>query len=374
MFKRVSLRWRMTIMTALLLSGCCIGLTLVLNFSTFRLAGSIVAAVTTPAQGGDAAIDTQPMLPLSPADPTQQAKQYYQMESILFMVMFVLLGSALTYYVAGRTLEPVKSLNEQVKKLGVRNLSDTLSVPPTRDELAELTQSFNEMTDKLHEAFSMQQRFSVNVAHELRTPLTVLQTKIDVFHKKSVHTTEEYQALITAVQKQTTRLRDLIKNLLDMTNMESAKQEEVFIQDLLEDIIGELSCLARDKQITLSLQCGKERVYGVPDLLYRVFYNLIENAINYNTSGGQVLVEVCEVPTGLSVAIKDTGIGIPDAQKSFVFEPFYRVDSSRSREIGGAGLGLAMVDSIVRHYGGTIELTSLQPHGTCFKVMFHQKK
>lgn len=375
MFKKLSLRWRMTIMTALLLSACCIGLTLVLNHSTFQLANSIEAATTTPAIDPNSAItnDVQPMMPLLPAEQTQQAIYYYQIESILFMIVAVLLGSSLTYYVSGHILEPVNKLNKQVKKLSVINLSETLDIPPANDEIAELTQSFNEMTDKLHEAFSMQQRFSSNAAHELRTPLTVLQTKIDVFHKKEQHTTQEYEALVSIVQKQTTRLRSLIKNLLDMTNMEDDIQQKVILYTLFEDILNELSVLAEERQVSLSIQCGNESIIGNPELLYRAFYNIVENAIKYNVVNGNVQVHIEKNTSDkFSIHISDTGIGIPDDSKKYIFTPFYRVEKSRSRAMGGAGLGLSIVDKIIQQHGGTISITDVEPQGTCFRIDFNK--
>ena len=282
MFKRLSLRMRLTLTTAILITVCCVGLAIVLNASAFRLVDVIDATkITTPAYEIGTApmyeISTPEKVPLYPMLELQQAKQGYRIESILYTILAVLLGSVLTYYVSGKSLRPVKVLNEQVKNINVHNLSETLDVPSTRDEIAELTQSFNEMTNKLDEAFLMQQRFSASAAHELRTPLTVLQTKIDVFNKKEQHSITEYDALIKSISNQTRRLRSLVSNLLDMTNLEDyVEQQVIVLGELLEEIQEELAGISREKNISLFIIGDSNSVYGNLDLLYRAFYNLIE--------------------------------------------------------------------------------------------------
>lgn len=381
MFKKLPLRWRLTFITALLITVCCIGLTVVLNFSAYRLVNSIDAAViTTPAQGiGDAPIsnaENSEMVHSMDAENLQQAKQGYRTESIIYTIIAVLIGSALTYYISGKALRPVKALNQKVKNMNVHNLSQTLEVPPTKDEISELTQSFNEMTHKLEEAFLMQQRFSASAAHELRTPLAVLQTKIDVFNKKEQHTVEEYNALVSVMEKQTIRFRGLVSNLLDMTNMDDDyEQQVILLSDLFEDIFDELSHTANEKHVTLSMQCDENSVYGNADLLYRAFYNLVENAMKYNVQSGKVEVSAYSCgESKVEVSIKDTGIGIPDHLKKHIFEPFYRVDKSRSRKMGGAGLGLSIVDSIIKKHNGTVMVSNNESSGTCFTVMLPKVK
>ncbi len=375
MFKRLSLRMRLTLTTAILITVCCVGLTIVLNASAFRLVDVIDATkITTPAYEIGTApmyeISTPETVPLYPMLELQQAKQGYRMESILYTILAVLLGSVLTYYVSGKSLRPVKVLNEQVKNINVHNLSETLDVPSTRDEIAELTQSFNEMTNKLDEAFLMQQRFSASAAHELRTPLTVLQTKIDVFNKKEQHSITEYDALIKSISNQTRRLRSLVSNLLDMTNLEDyVEQQVIVLGELLEEIQEELAGISREKNISLFIIGDSNSVYGNLDLLYRAFYNLIENAIKYNLPGGKVEIIIhSKEEKKVTVTINDTGIGIPDNFKKHIFEPFFRVDKSRSREMGGAGLGLSIVDNIIRKHNGTVAVSDNKYGGTCFTV------
>ena len=376
MFKKLSLQYRLTITTALLITCICISLTVVLNFSANRLANRIEATVAIPAKSIDDEYNVEngsdiPALSFAPSDDAQLAKQSFMLESILFTIIAVLVGSGITYYVVGRALDPVRRLNKQVKNINAFNLSETIEVSETKDELAELTESFNEMTDKLHEAFLMQQRFSASAAHELRTPLTILQTKMDVFSKKENHTQEEYETLVTDVKKQTTRLRNLIRDLLDMTVIDSVPGDEFSLSDLLEDIIDELSILASEKGIHLSLECADNIVIvGQIDLLHSAFYNLLENGIKYNVPNGSVDISACtNEGRKVAVFIKDTGIGIPDNMKKQVFEPFFRVDKSRSREMGGAGLGLSLVDTIIRKHGGCIVISDNSGGGSCFKIV-----
>nr|WP_211750131.1 HAMP domain-containing sensor histidine kinase [Paenibacillus sp. Marseille-Q4541] len=379
MLKKMPIRLRLTVMTVALLTICCVGLTLILNISADRMATRISASLVLPAQevGEDGSVDEsfQPpaigMAPTTPSADSEQARVDFKMDSIMYMLLVVILGGFLTYYIAGKALKPLDTLNGQVKNINVHNLSETLSVPPTKDEIAELTVTFNEMTDKLDHVFMMQGRFSANAAHELRTPLAVLQTKVDVFKKKTDHTKEEYDALIHVIEKQTHRLRGLVGNLLDMTNMDDiGEQSSIYVKDIFEDIISELSHIAKDNQVTLSLDCDHSVIFGNTDLLYRAFYNLVENGIKYNIEGGTVEVIVNRLgKEQVSIQIKDTGIGIAKENKKNIFEPFYCVDKSRSRQKGGAGLGLSIVDSIIKKHHGTLTVTDNENGGTCFNVI-----
>lgn len=375
MFHKISIQWRLTILSAIMLTICCVGLTIVLNLSAFRLADQIDATViTTPA------IDTtqiqinepmmQELIPSTPSEELQEAKRGFSTQSILYMLFVILGGSALIYYVTGKSLKPLDQLNKQVKNITIHNLSDTLPVPPSNDEIAELTQSFNDMTDKLRDAFLTQERFSASAAHELRTPLAILQTKIDVFRKKNIETNNDYEALISIFEKQISRLRGLVGNLLDMTNMRDEREKtNISLRDMFEDIISELSIVANNKHVQLSLHCDNCTMYGNVDLLYRAFYNLVENAIKYNVDGGFVKVSISEtLNKQVEIQVSDCGIGIPDEMKKHIFEPFYRVDKSRSRELGGAGLGLSIVDRIIKMHGGKIMVFDNEPVGTCFKI------
>lgn len=370
MFKNVSIKLRITMLTAMVLITCCVGLTIVLNLSATQLFIKVVPEEHAIPPG-----ESQHLVTPFPKNykyiNIEQAKHGFRVESILYMFGIVIAGSTLTYYVAGKALQPLTSLNNQVKNIHVHNLSDSLDVPHTKDEIADLTHSFNEITDKLSEAFLIQKRFSASAAHELRTPLTVLQTKLDVFKKKNEHTVAEYDSIIIAFEKQIHRLRALVSNLLDMTHMNDNNDTSYMsLEELFEDIVSELSAISNAKNITLSLQCDDSEVFGNPDLLYRAFYNLVENGIRYNSPNGKVDIETKKIEKGrCQILIKDTGIGIPNEMKKHIFEPFYRVDTSRSRAIGGAGLGLSIVDHIIKKHNGSIEVSDNPNGGTCFTIV-----
>ena len=208
------------------------------------------------------------------------------------------------------------------------------------------------------------------IRDRLRTPLTVLQTKLDVFKKSSTHTDDEYQKIIATFEKQVERLRHLITVLLDMANIENnTEQDTVNLQDVLEDIVSELTPVAEKSKVTLSINCDDITVIGNLDLLYRAFYNLVENGIKYNKKNGTVAISAKQLSNNrVEILIADTGIGIPNGMKKQIFEPFFRVDKSRSREMGGAGLGLAMVDSIIKKHKGNISVTDTKNGGSCFKI------
>lgn len=379
MLKKMPIRLRLTVMTVALLTICCVGLTLILNLSADRMATKIDATLLLPSkevhEGGwfdeSYQAPSSKVHPATPTNDSQQARDDFRMESIMYMLFVVVGGGLLTYYISGRALKPLDTLNDQVKNINVHNLSETLSVPPTKDEIAELTVTFNEMTDKLDHVFMMQGRFSASAAHELRTPLSVLQTKVDVFKKKKDHTKEEYHALIGVIEKQTNRMRGLVDNLLDMMNMDDiGEQSSIYVKDIFEDMISELSHIAKDNHVTLSLVCDHSVVFGNTDLLYRAFYNLVENGIKYNIDGGKVEIVVNRLSNEyVLIQIKDTGIGIDEKNKENIFEPFYRVDKSRSRQLGGAGLGLSIVDTIIKKHNGTITVSDNENGGTCFNIV-----
>lgn len=219
----------------------------------------------------------------------------------------------------------------------------------------------------------MQKRFSADAAHELRTPLAVLTTKIDVFKKKTSHSKEQYDELITIFEKQTARLSELVVTLLEMTDMnDDFDKEPIHLQAILQEVVTELSPIADEKEIELHLTGVDGAVQGNIDLLYRAFYNIVENAIKYNHAGGAVNIQVQSNNHQIMVAIKDTGIGISDEEKKNIFEPFYRVDQSRSRAMGGSGLGLAIVEGIMNKHNGKITVTSNETGGTCFQIFLEQ--
>ncbi len=374
MMNKVSLRMRLTIFITGLLVISSMALTSIINFSAIKMASQIEASIVTPAIPFYPAIEETPFENGTPAqgtsEPIHKVKRNFYSESLLAMLFVIAGGGFFTWYMAGKTLAPVKDLSVQIKNITVHNLAKEITVPPTKDEIADLTESFNEMTGRISEAFESQRRFSASAAHELRTPLAVLQTKVDVFKKKSVHSTEEYEGLINVISAQTERLSNLIKDLLNMTCVEENPiNEEVDLYLDLSDIIEELQPIADKRKVSLNLNAVDLSVYGNSSLLQRAFYNLIENAIKYNTPGGSVSVNLSNTNGNVLITVTDTGIGIPEDMKFQIFEPFFRVDKSRSRELGGAGLGLSMVKTILDNHGGTISVKDNIPNGTIFEII-----
>ncbi|MEG0292118.1 MAG: HAMP domain-containing sensor histidine kinase [Anaerovoracaceae bacterium] len=377
MFNKISIRVRITLISVALLIVCCFGLTLLLNNSAGKIVNTIVAASElTDAKP----LDNENNVHTAPTEEgtligppvAATAKESFRMDSLIYMLLMVVCGGALTYYVLGRALKPLKNLNEQVKSVHANNLSESIMVPTTKDEIADLTESFNDMMNKINHAFCLQQEFSASAAHELKTPLAVLQAKIDVFRLQKSHGNAEYEALISVFEKQIYRLRGLVANLLSMTQSEYEEEKSsICIKEIFADIFEELGTVANEKNVKLSMESDESIIKGNLDSIYRALYNLVENAIKYNINGGSVEVKVQKEQSGkVSVIVADTGIGIPEAEKNQVFEPFFRVDKSRSRELGGSGLGLTIVKRIIDNHGGKIEINNNQPNGTVFNIIF----
>lgn len=370
--KKISIRMRLTLLSVLLLTVCCTGLTIILNFSANRMADVLEAVPLTPAKEVSEKAEelSFPLIPIDSSKTSQAARNQFQYQSIFYMAVVIVVGGGLTYYLTGTSLKPLQILSSQMKNRTVHNLSDELKVPESADEIADLTISFNQMSKKLDEAFVMQRQFSQNAAHELRTPLAVLKTKVDVFKKKQEHTKEEYDKLLSVLTAHTDRLSELVKELLDLTNMDEISCEEhIELKQLVLDVVKELEPFSIKKKIDILVEGEKTSVLGNRNLLHRVFYNLVENAIKYNIEKGAVKIFVLEEGQQGLVVIEDTGIGIPDEMKSLIFQPFFRVDKSRSRQMGGAGLGLAIVKAIIEKHYGQINVLPNPEGGTIFRVL-----
>ena len=372
--KKISIRVRLTVLSILTLIICCLGLTTILNISANQMADVIEATPLIPALDNNKELVAQTpppisMIPLGPSKESQVARTNFLYQSILYMILVVAAGGGITYFVAGKALEPLRELSNQMKNRTIHNLSENLPVPESNDEIAELTDSFNQMSNKLDEAFAMQKRFSQSAAHELRTPLTVLKTKVDVFNKKKEHTSGEYDKLLSVITTHTDRLAELVKDLLDLTNMDALEcNEQIELKLLLTDITQELASVACKKHLVVTVDGTEKDVMGNKSLLHRAFYNLIENAINYNTENGEVRIRVEGDTDKVLVTVSDTGIGIPVEQQELIFEPFFRVDKSRSRQMGGAGLGLATARTIIEKHNGSITVCTNESGGSCFTI------
>lgn len=358
MLNKLSIRLKLTLLSTLLLTITCVGLTFALNISAFKFIDSVEQAqALTPfyPQNSFPAIDLT-----TPSQATINARSGFRYESIFLMLGFILTGSALTYYVTGKVFKPLETLTQEVQNITIDNLQSSVSIPSTEDEIAKLSQSFNQMAGSLNESFETQKRFSVNAAHELRTPLTVLQTKLDVFKKNPEHSKEDYDALLETFNKQTTRLRNLIQDLLSMTQVDTQyEMHDIDLLVLMEDILEELGLTTR-----ISLVGDSRNIQGNYDLLFRAFSNLIENAIQYTKLNTPIEIEIASN----YVSIKDDGDGIPSVEIPYLFEPFYRMDTAPLLNQGGAGLGLSIVKAILQKHHATIELTSCESFKTCFKI------
>lgn len=401
--KKMTLRMRLTVLSVLLLTLCCAVLTTILNVAANNMVNVIDAEAVTLAHvadepmvvpsdwvdnGGlpDLAADNEASDTLSPGQGAgehlpsgmageavpmrtmnaRQARTYFFWQSIFYVAIVVIVGGVLTFFLAGQVLKPLRKLGLGMKTRTAHNLSEQLPLPEVSDEVAELTESFNQMSLKLDQSFAMQQRFAQSAAHELRTPLTILKTKIDVFKKRPEHTPQEYETLLETIVSQTDRLVELVRDLLELSASDGVVLDEsVDLRAITDQATMELTPLAKEKDVTITVEGGKQYAVGSSALLYRVIFNLMENAIKYNRPGGAVCVMLSEGPM---VTISDTGIGIPNEARELIFEPFYRVDKSRSRQMGGAGLGLATVKAIVEQHGGSIQVCANSGGGSCFTV------
>jgi len=276
------------------------------------------------------------------------------------------LGSSLfTWFLTGRALAPLREFSDRMETIQAQNLSEPLEEPATQDEVARLTRSFNGMLERLDRAFTAQRQFSANAAHELRTPLAVMQTSLEVLQKREQPSMEEYADAVQMAAEQTGRLSHLVGTLLEMTELQTVQcTDHIALSALIEEVICDLAQIAGERQVTLIQMPGEAEVTGSDPLLYRAVYNLVENAIKYNRPGGSVTVGVRTENDTAIVSVMDTGIGIDRGSWESVFEPFVRVDKSRSRAMGGVGLGLALVRDIAVQHGGSVRIAHSSDKGT----------
>lgn len=363
--KKIPLRIRFTLVASLFLLVSCVSLTVLSNVSASRLIQmtEILPASQLPTTETDAV--TMPAMPLTPS-----SYQAFRKETILATMLIILVGSTATYFAAGYVLKPVHKLSEEIKAHHADNLDQLISVPQSADEVRALALSFNAMISELQRSFSLQKQFSANAAHELRTPLTVMQAKLDVF-SLSEQTSPEVMELVTTLNRQLSRLTELIEDLLWFSRdlpLEHPKHVELF--PLLCDITDELSPIAQEKEITIQIQETDCQILGQDRLLERVFYNLLENALKYSPPQTTVMISAVTENGQTNISIADQGDGIPVEYRSNIFEPFVRVEQSRSRAIGGSGLGLAVCKRILELHHASICVVSNTPTGSIFKITF----
>lgn len=353
MKRSLSLRLRVTLVCGVLLAACCLLLTLSHNYYAYEMVDAIEAIPLQPALavGGTEAV----MEDLSLAHATLPARNTFRTQSLLAMGVIVAAGCWMVYWLTGKALSPLRQLDEQIRSRTAADLDQPLPVPASGDEVAGLTVSFNQMSRNLSQAFAQQKRFSQSAAHELRTPLAVLKTRISLFRKKGLCTTPETAQLLDVLEEQTNRLSDLVGDLLALTNMDGlACSESIDLSQLLAHTTESLEGLAREREVRLQLQTEPGAVPGNRALLERAFFNLMENAVKYNRPNGFVTVRAVHESAVFRVEISDSGIGIPQEFREQIFEPFFRVDKSRSRQLGGAGLGLPLVRAVAELHGGRV--------------------
>lgn len=366
--KKLSLQARLTILTALLLTICCIALDLFIMNSAIMEINELEdekLSIYIESQDQEYTIN---MPSLSPEfmNALNQTKATFRIQCITVTILVILMGTALTWFISGLALRPLRRLNKTMQEISTSNLSEEVPESDGKDEIAALTHSFNTMLRRINDAFTSQKQFTANAAHELRTPLAILQTNLEVFEKKEDHTKEEYHQMIDSTLRQTGHMNHLISSLLELMSLHTAKlTDDIDLSSLVEEILVDLSLPAENKNVSLT-QSGispKTRK-GNEVLLYRAIYNLVENAIKYNHENGNVNVDIKVSGSVTTLTVSDTGRGIPVEHWNKSFNPFYRVDKARSREMGGVGLGLALVDNIIELHNGRVFIEDSSENGT----------
>lgn len=352
-----SVRGQLTLLMVALLGCCCVILTWLVYRSTAQLLE--VAAANSLRQGG-----------LSIVLDVAGIERSILSDALVILVFVIIAGSCAAYLLAGHYTKPIKQLSSHMRELAPDSLSRPIEVESGGEEIQELVKSFNQMTGQLSEAFAMQSRFSVSAAHELRTPLAVLRTRLDVFKKKE-REQKEYDELVQTMETYVDRLSSLISNLLELTETgELPEVEDVSLDSVIRTVVKDLEPVAHEYEVKIHTDIEPLTVRGNGSLLYRALYNLVENAIRYNEKEGSITIDLKNQDTAGMVKIADTGVGIAPEARELIFEPFYRVNKSRSREFGGAGIGLSLVKAILKRHGALIAVDANEPQGSVFTITF----
>ena len=381
--KRMSLQWRLTCITTLCIAIICGCLTMFVYKNGVHYIDSLQDAVES--QGDEKGNKSDEIYISIPDDKWDEFadefsvqvynnKADYKRNSLIITVLLALLGGVVTYFISGHALRPIKEFSDKIEEVQAQNLSDSRIEENNVKELNQLGISYNKMLERLSDAFEIQRQFTANAAHELRTPLALMQVQLDLYNSAS-HPGNDADTLqtIKMVTEQNDKLNRMVKTLLDMSELQTVGRDDKIILDaIVEEVLADLEPLAVEKNIKLIGKCEDATMIGSDILIYRLVYNLVENAIKYNHPLGQVTVTAYQRNKHVYVSVEDTGSGIPKELRERVFEPFFRVDKSRSRELGGVGLGLALVREIVRVHDGSICIKSGKTGGTIFEVTFAQ--
>ena len=381
--KRMSLQWRLTCITTLCIAIICGCLTMFVYKNGVHYIDSLQDAVES--QGDEKGNKSDEIYISIPDDKWDEFtdefsvqvynnKADYKRNSLIITVLLALLGGVVTYFISGHALRPIREFSDKIEEVQAQNLSDSRIEENNVKELNQLGISYNKMLERLSDAFEIQRQFTANAAHELRTPLALMQVQLDLYNSAS-HPGNDADTLqtIKMVTEQNDKLNRMVKTLLDMSELQTVGRDDKIILDaIVEEVLADLEPLAVEKNIKLIGKCEDATMIGSDILIYRLVYNLVENAIKYNHPLGQVTVTAYQRNKHVYLSVEDTGSGIPKELRERVFEPFFRVDKSRSRELGGVGLGLALVHEIVRVHDGGICIKSGKTGGTIFEVTFAQ--
>ena len=380
--KKMSLQWRLTIITTLLIAMICGSLTIFIYKNGVYYIDSLQNTVDAKSEDNNEKNPDEIYISIPDEEWNNFAKNFsiqvynnkadYKKSSLLFSTLLSLLGGVITFFIGGHALKPLCDFSKKIEEVQAQNLSNSRIEENNFSELNQLSVSYNKMLERLSEAFKLQRQFTANAAHELRTPLAVMQLQIDLYNSsKHPDNDTSAQQTISMITEQTERLSKMVRTLLDMSELQTiARDEEIAISALVEEVLADLEPLAQEKGINLIEKCDNVLLMGSDILIYRLVYNLVENAIKYNFSGGTVTVTATQQNSQLHLTVEDTGNGIPEELKERIFEPFFRLDKSRSRELGGVGLGLALVREIVRVHNGSILVKNNANSGTTFEVIF----
>ena len=382
--KKMSLQWRLTCITTLCIAIICGCLTMFVYKNGVYYMDSLQKAVD--AQGDDSGGGSEEIYISIPEDKWDEFsndfsvqvynnKEDYKRNSLIVSALLALLGGVAAYFISGHALKPIREFSDKIEEVQAQNLADSGIEESKIKELNQLSVSYNKMLERLSDAFEIQRQFTANAAHELRTPLSLMQVQLDLYHSTQHPGSDaDTVQMIKMLTEQNDRLGKMVKTLLDMSELQTVgRDEKIILNDLVDEVLEDLEPLAQEKNIKLIGKYKNITMIGSDILIYRLVYNLVENAIKYNHLDGQVIVNAYKKQKHIYLSVEDTGSGIPKELRERVFEPFFRVDKSRSRELGGVGLGLALVHEIVRVHDGSISIKSNPAGGTIFEVIFDQK-
>ena len=367
---RISFQWRITLMTAVLIAGACICLNLLLYRSGATGMDNLNGYVLQYQQSDDENLtieipdDQMSDFLVQFSQEVYDAKAVFGRKGWCITAAVTLLSAAIAYFVSGKALEPLKKLAQQAERIDQDSLVEVRLEENTIPEFRDLSQSVNRMLDRLAQSFDLQRQFAGNAAHELKTPLAIMQAKLEMFTEEHPDADSEVNDLLRFQTDQVSRLAGLVRTLLEMSDLQSIPREA----PLADEIVADLTPLAQRRSVTLFQECEEVSIKGSDTLIYRLLFNLVENSIKYNTPGGSVHITIQQKKSSAVLRVADTGCGIPEEYRTSVFQPFFRVDKSRSREMGGVGLGLALVREIALLHSGTVTVEPADGQGTVFTV------